>query len=90
MRRTAKPKSYWHPSMASKANFLAAAALFCTISHVRDPQTEKMGWLIKCDKSYLTNKFDISRRRAVRIAKDHLKAQRAALTVSLQELRHER
>jgi hypothetical protein len=65
-----------------------AIAAFCLVMRVRDPETEKLIWLTKCDNHYLAPEFK-SKRKAIQTAKQYLAAQRPKYTVSVKELRHE-
>ena len=74
-----------------KQHFLTAALAVCTLQHVRDPETEKMGWIIKCrdgvKQEYATPNFIKRERRAKYIARQWLDAHRPRDKVSVIELR---
>ena len=74
-----------------KKQFISAMAAMCILYHVRDPETEKMGWLIKCmdDKtqSYISPNFVNKLPKAKSIAKKWLLERPPKYTVSVEELR---
>jgi hypothetical protein len=78
---------------ARVASFVLAAVLTCTLQKVTDPQTEKQGWITRCQPAegaprYIRG-FIKSKRIAVRNAKHWLNSQRPppSFTVSVQALR---
>jgi hypothetical protein len=76
------------------ASFVLAAVLTCTLIHARDPETEKQGWLTRCQPvegtpRYISPTFIKSKRIAIRKAKAWLNNHRPtpSLTISVQALR---
>jgi hypothetical protein len=84
-------RSYWQHPLLSK--FAASALLACTLSHVMDPQTEKMVWLIKCSdgvqSAYIAPTAVKRKGAAMGVAKRWLNSRRPKFTVSVQELKAE-
>jgi hypothetical protein len=72
------------------AHFAIAALLACTAMRVRDPDTERMVWLIRCSdgvKAEYLPAFPKSKHKAIRQAKAWLEAHRPKLVVSVEQLR---
>lgn len=71
---------------------IAPIILACTLSHVRDPETERMLWLTKCSdgaKSAYVGRTEKKFKRAKRVATEWIEARRPKFVVSVDELRAE-
>lgn len=70
--------------------FLSAAVLACTLSHVRDPETENIGWLIKCKdgakQEYTSPNFIKRLPKAKSVAKQWLAHRPRQMTVDAKKL----
>ena len=75
------------------SNLPTAALYACTMFHIRDPETEKMGWLVKCyggaKIEYTQPAFIKSKRGAKEVALRWLASYRPKFTISVDELRLE-
>jgi len=78
--------------LTKRKQFAAAVLATCTLYHVRDPETEKLGWLIRCQdgnkQEYTSPNFVKKLGKAKSVAHEWLSHRPKKYTVSVQELRH--